>query len=72
MSLVLAAVAKVVAVGLNVPGSIGVLDLAIVSIVGGLLGSAVVLVATIGLTAGAVRYDWDLDNVTAPIVERAG
>ncbi|MGH9188392.1 MAG: magnesium transporter [Acidimicrobiales bacterium] len=72
VSLALAAVAKLVAVGLNVPGSIGLLDLGVVSIVGGLLGSVAVLVLTVGLTGGAVRFGWDLDNVTAPLVSVLG
>jgi mgtE-like transporter len=46
--------------------------MAVVSIVGGLLGSVVVLAASLGLTAGAVRYGWDLDNVTAPLVSTLG
>jgi len=72
MSLLLAVVAKVVAVGLGVADTISVLDLALISVVGGLLASLVVLVATIALAAGSVRYDWDLDNVTAPIVSTLG
>jgi mgtE-like transporter len=72
MSLALAVIAKAIAVGLGVEGSIDLLSLAIVSIVGGLLGSIVVLAASLGLTAGAVRYGWDLDNVTAPLVSTLG
>ena len=72
ISLALAVIAKEIAVGLGVEGSIDLLSLAIVSIVGGLLGSIVVLAASLGLTAGAVRYGWDLDNVTAPLVSTLG
>jgi len=43
-----------------------------ISVLGGLLASAVVLVASIGLAWGAVRYGWDLDNVVAPIVSTLG
>jgi hypothetical protein len=32
----------------------------------------VVLAASLGLTAGAVRWGWDLDNVTAPLVSTLG
>ncbi len=67
-----AVVAKAVAVGLGVPGTIGLLDLAVVSILGGVLASLVVLAATVSLTAGAVRYGWDLDNVCAPVVSTLG
>ncbi|HEY2997735.1 MAG TPA: magnesium transporter [Acidimicrobiales bacterium] len=72
ISLALAVVAKAVAVGLGLQNSIDLLSLATVSIVGGLLGSIVVLAATLGLTAGAVRFGWDLDNVTAPLVSTLG
>ena len=72
MSLLLAVTTKVVAVALGIEGTISVLDLAVISIVGGFLGSLVVMAATLGLTAGAVRYDWDLDNVNAPLVSTLG
>jgi mgtE-like transporter len=72
MSLVAAAIVKVVAVGLGLEGTIGVLDLSTIAIVGGVLGSVVVLAGTLALTAGAVRYGWDLDNVTAPLVSTLG
>lgn len=72
MSLALAVVAKVLALGLGIEGSIDLPALALVSILGGLLGSVVVLGASLGLTAGAVRYGWDLDNVTAPLVSTMG
>ena len=39
---------------------------------GGALASLPVLAATLGLAAGAVRYGWDLDNVTAPLVSTLG
>jgi mgtE-like transporter len=72
LSLLLAVVAKVVAVALGVMHTISVLDLALVSIVGGALASVVVLVATIVLAAGSVRFGWDLDNLTAPLVSTLG
>src|SRR5688500_7228595 len=46
MSLVLAVLAKAIAVGLGVSDSIGLLDMATISIVGGVLASVVVLAAT--------------------------
>jgi mgtE-like transporter len=67
-SLVLAFAAKAAAVALGIQHSIGTFDLVTVSIVGGLIGSTIVLGCTLGLTAGAVRYGWDLDNVSAPLV----
>jgi len=72
LSLVLAVVAKTVAVALGVMNTISVLDLALVSIVGGALASVIVLVATIALAAGSVRYGWDLDNLIAPLVSTLG
>jgi mgtE-like transporter len=52
--------------------SIGLLTMSTISVAGGLMGSVVVLGAALGLTAGAVRYNWDLDNVTAPLVSTLG
>lgn len=72
ISLALAFIAKGVAVALGVEGTIPVSDLVVVSVLGGLLASVVVLVATVGMAAGAVRYGWDLDNVGAPIVSTLG
>ena len=72
LSFLLAVVAKVVAVALGVMHTISVLDLALISIVGGALASLVVLVATIVLAAGSVRFGWDLDNLTAPLVSTLG
>ena len=72
MSGVLAVVAKAAAVGLDVAGSISLLDMALVSIAGGVLGSVAVLVADLGLAVGATRYEWDLDNVSAPIASVLG
>jgi mgtE-like transporter len=72
MSLALAVVAKAIALGLGLEDSIDLLSLSTVSILGGVLGSIVVLGAALGLTAGAVRFGWDLDNVTAPLVSTLG
>ncbi|MDP8937955.1 MAG: magnesium transporter [Actinomycetota bacterium] len=72
LSLLLAVVAKTVAVALGVMNTISILDLAMISIVGGALASVVVLMATIALAAGSVRFGWDLDNVTAPLVSTLG
>jgi mgtE-like transporter len=72
ISLALAVVAKAIAVGLGLTDSIDLLSMSTVSIVGGVLGSLVVLGAALALTGGAVRYNWDLDNVTAPLVSTLG
>lgn len=72
ISLLAAAVAKAIAVGLGLEGTISLLDFATVSIVGGVIGSAVVLAASLVLARGAVTYGWDLDNVNAPLVSTLG
>jgi mgtE-like transporter len=72
MSLVLVLLAGLVAVGVGLGPSIGFADLALVSVGGGALASIPVLAATLGLAAGAVRFGWDLDNVTAPLVSTLG
>jgi len=72
ISLLAAVVAKAISVGLGLERTIGLLDLVTVSVVGGILGSLVVLFATLALAGGAVRYGWDLDNVNAPLVSTLG
>ncbi|MBW8825931.1 MAG: magnesium transporter [Acidobacteria bacterium] len=72
LSLVLALVAKGIAVALGIEHSIPIGDLAVISITGGLLASVPVLGATLGMAGGAVRFGWDLDNVSAPIVSTLG
>lgn len=72
LSFVLAVIAKVVAIGFGVENSIGILELVLISIVGGGLASLVVLGATIALSVGAVRRGWDLDNLVAPSVSTLG
>lgn len=72
LSLGLALVAKAAAVAFGVPNTISALDLATISIVGGMSASLVVLAATIGLAAGATRYGWDLDSLVAPVVSTLG
>ncbi len=72
MSLALGALAKAIAVGFGIAESISLADFVVISVVGGLLASAVVLVIALALTAGSVFYDLDPDNVTAPLVTAAG
>lgn len=71
-SVALAALAKVVSVGSGLEGSISVADFVVISLVGGLLSSLVVLALTVLLAAGSARYGWDPDNVTAPLVTASG
>lgn len=68
----LAVMAKVVSVGFGMERSISVADFVVISLVGGLISSIVVLALTVALAAGAARYGWDPDNVTAPLVTASG
>ena len=69
----LAGVAELFARSLNdrAGNPIGFLDFVVVSVVGGLLASVVVLGAALVLTVASVRFGWDMDNVTAPLVTAA-
>lgn len=72
MSVVLAAVAKVLGIALGAEQDVSFLELTMVSALGGLLGSIVVAAATVLLALGAVRYEWDLDYLVAPTVSTLG
>ena len=52
--------------------TVSVWDLIVVALVGGLLSSAVVLVATIYLSITSFRRNWDLDAVGAPLITAIG
>ena len=52
--------------------SISIADFVVISIIGGVLSSIVVLALTIFVAALAVRRDFDLDNVAGPLVTAAG
>ncbi len=71
-AVVLAGITKAVAVALGLSQTIPVLDLVVISVVGALLSSVVVLAFTLALAAGSVRFGWDLDNVNAPLVASVG
>jgi mgtE-like transporter len=72
MSVALALLAKAVAMCLGIPGTASVITLVMISVLGGLLASLPVLVVAVLLAAGSVRYGWDLDNVTAPLISTLG
>lgn len=72
VSLLLAVVAKVVAEAFGVRGSISVADFVVVSVVGALVPTAVVLGITVAVAALGVRREWDIDNVSVPVVTAAG
>jgi mgtE-like transporter len=71
-SFALAVLAKAVAVAFGIEPSITVVDFMVVSVVGALLSSLVVLAITIGVASQCAQRRWDLDNVAAPIVTAAG
>ena len=56
----------------RVVGAMRLPDFIVVSALGGLLASIVVLAITLALTVASDRFGWDLDNVTAPMVSSAG
>lgn len=72
LSVGIALLAKVIAVAVGVENSVSVLTLAMISVLGGMLASFVVLAVTVALAWGAVYFGWDLDNVVAPVVSTVG
>jgi mgtE-like transporter len=70
-SLYLAALARVSAAVFGLQ-SISFLDFVTISVVGGVLGSAVILGLTVGLSQVAYRRGYDLDTVSTPLVTAAG
>lgn len=63
---------KVLAPVFGLTDTISLADFVVVSTIGALLSSVVVLVATLGLASGTTRYGWDLDNVSAPLISAVG
>jgi len=72
LSLALAAGAWLLATIALAVTPIPLMDLALISIVGGLLASTVVLGVTVGLAVLSARRGWDLDNLVAPVVATLG
>src|SRR5438270_4215157 len=72
ISFALAILAKAVAIGFGLTRTISVADFVVISMVGGAVSSVFVLLLTLGVAAGAVRFGWDMDNVAAPLVTAAG
>lgn len=70
-SLWLAVLARVVSAAFGHP-SISTWGLVTVSVAGGALGSAVILVITVGLSVLSFRRGWDLDSVSTPVVTALG
>jgi mgtE-like transporter len=72
ISAVLAVLAKVMVDAFGIGRTISVTDFMVVSVVGAVLSSVVVLVLTVAVAAFCANRDLDLDNVAAPIVTAAG
>jgi mgtE-like transporter len=72
VSLLLAVVAKLVAEAFGVQEVITVADFVVVSVLGALIPTAVVLGITVAIAALGVRREWDIDNVSVPVVTAAG
>jgi len=70
-SLYLAALAKISATAFGLT-SISFLDFVTISVVGGVLGSAIAMALTIGLSILSFRRGYDLDSVSTPIVTASG
>jgi mgtE-like transporter len=71
-SVALALLAKGVALGFGFDRSITVADFVVISVIAGVVSSAVVLLITLSLARASVSKGWDLDNVMAPLVTAAG
>jgi mgtE-like transporter len=56
----------------GVAPTLSLADFIVVSTVGGVLASVLVGAVTVALVAGSVRFGWDLDNVTSPLVTALG
>ena len=70
-SLWLALLARLTTAALGQP-SISLGDLVLISVLGGALGSLLVLAITMGLSAASYRLGWDLDSVSTPMVTALG
>ncbi len=71
LGVALALLAKGVAVVFDVSPTMSVADFIVISTVGGMIASLVVLVITLVTSSGAVRFGLDLDNVVAPLASAA-
>ena len=72
VSLVLAVLAKAISVAFGLENTISLVDFVVISVIGGFLSSIVVMGITVVVAQQGVRHNWDLDNVSAPIVTAAG
>ena len=68
---VLAMLAKATASLFNIAEAMSLEAFVVISVLGGSVSSLFVLVVALGMAAGSVRFGWDPDNVTAPLVTAA-
>lgn len=71
-SLWLAVLARAILTASGHPAEMTFLDLIMVSVVGGVLGSLVILALTTALAAASHRRGWDIDSVATPMVTALG
>jgi mgtE-like transporter len=71
LSALMAPMARIVSVAFGI-SAISTLDFLAISIIGGVLSSAVVLVATVAISIVSARRGWDLDYVSPPLVTVTG
>jgi mgtE-like transporter len=71
-SFYLAAVAKLVASAFGRGAVISFWDLVTISVIGGVLASAIALLVTVGMAVQSFRKGWDLDAVSTPMVTAIG
>lgn len=71
VSVVLGVIAKGVAVALGIP-SIGMIDIVVISVLGGAMSSVLVCVLAVVLALAAHSYEWDLDSVAVPAITAIG
>ncbi len=71
ISVLIAVLAKGVAIVFAVSPTMSLADFVVVSSLGGLLASVFMLAITLLLANGSGRFGWDLDNVVSPLVTAA-
>jgi mgtE-like transporter len=71
ISLAMGVLAKGVSVALGVP-SVGIVDLVVISVLGGVASSAIVGAFAVVLSLAANTYNWDLDSVATPVITALG
>ncbi len=72
LSVALAVMGRAAANIFGVAPTLSLADFIVISVVGGMLASVLVGAVTVVLVAGSVRFGWDLDNVTSPLVTALG